>query len=93
MATEEKVSPEASQNPDEPNPSSKSAAKKEAKRLEKEAKLAAKASKKVATAPKAKDGAAKKDKVKEEEEFVNTTPKGEKKGESIAKYEKYVEAD
>lgn len=58
-------------------------AKKEAKRLEKEAKLAAKAAKKVATTPKAKDGATagKKDKAKdEEEEFVNTTPKGQKKG-------------
>ncbi|KXN92092.1 Valine--tRNA ligase [Leucoagaricus sp. SymC.cos] len=79
MATEEKVSPEASQNSDGPNPSSKSTAKREAKRLEKEAKLAAKASKKVATTPKAKDGAAKKDKVKEKEEFVNTMPKREKK--------------
>jgi valyl-tRNA synthetase len=57
-------------------------AKKEAKRLEKEAKLAAKNATKAATAPKPKDTApGKKDKVKDEETaFVNTTPKGQKKG-------------
>jgi len=58
-------------------------AKKEAKRLEKEAKLAAKAAKAVATTPagekKAKEKAAK----EEVAPFVNMTPKGQKKGESI----------
>ncbi|KAF9523002.1 tRNA synthetases class I-domain-containing protein [Crepidotus variabilis] len=64
-------------------PITKSAQKKEAKRLEKEAKLAAK----VAKAPAAGSASAsgkvtkeKKEKVKDvEEAFVNTTPKGEKK--------------
>ncbi|KAF9447078.1 hypothetical protein P691DRAFT_776381 [Macrolepiota fuliginosa MF-IS2] len=83
MATEQQQSQEPpAQLTDGPKPDSKSAAKKEAKRLEKEAKLAAKAAKQAATAPKAKNNAAggKKDKAKEEEqEFVNTTPKGEKK--------------
>jgi len=57
-------------------------AKREAKRLEKEAKLAAKVAKQSATTPKAKNGpVGKKDKLKEEEqEFVNTTLPGEKKG-------------
>ncbi|KAF5368392.1 hypothetical protein D9758_002352 [Tetrapyrgos nigripes] len=69
---------------DGPNPNSKSAAKKEAKRLEKEAKLAAKAVKNAAaSAVGAVTGEkkAKAEKKKEEEEapFVNTTPKGEKK--------------
>ncbi|KAI0781633.1 tRNA synthetases class I-domain-containing protein [Irpex lacteus] len=65
---------------DGPNPNSKSAAKKEAKRLEKEAKLAAKAAKVAATTP-AGEKKVKAEKKKEEEEapFVNTTPKGEKK--------------
>ncbi|KAI0338116.1 hypothetical protein BDW22DRAFT_1338444 [Trametopsis cervina] len=56
------------------------AAKKEAKRLEKEAKLAAKATKVVASTP-AGEKKVKAEKKKEEEEapFVNTTPKGEKK--------------
>lgn len=58
-------------------------AKKEAKRLEKLAKLAAKTAK----APALGNGAAKEKKVKEvkpkeeEEVYVNVTPKGEKKGE------------
>jgi hypothetical protein len=56
-------------------------AKKEAKRLEKEAKLAAKSQKTVVAAV-TSDKKAKADKAKKEEEpaFVNTTPKGEKKG-------------
>jgi peptidoglycan hydrolase CwlO-like protein len=55
-------------------------AKKEAKRLEKEAKLAAKSQKAAVGA--VTDKKAKAEKVKKEEEpaFVNTTPKGEKKG-------------
>lgn len=60
------------------DPNSKSAAKKEAKRLEKEAKLAAKALKTNNTNSGEKK--VKVEKKKEEEEvFVNTTPKGEKK--------------
>ncbi|KAJ7147637.1 tRNA synthetases class I-domain-containing protein [Mycena crocata] len=63
---------------DAPIPNSKSAAKKEEKRLEKAAKLAAKNAKTVASA-----GADKKVKEKEKKDveppFVNTTPKGEKK--------------
>ncbi|KAF8152335.1 tRNA synthetases class I-domain-containing protein [Crassisporium funariophilum] len=61
------------------DPNSKSAAKKEAKRLEREAKMAAKAAKPTAAPlkPKADN---KKDKEKEvEAPFVNTTPKGHKK--------------
>lgn len=56
-------------------------AKKEAKRLEKEAKLAAKTAKVGASTP-AGEKKAKAEKAKKEEEpaFVNTTPKGEKKG-------------
>ncbi|KAK0461790.1 tRNA synthetases class I-domain-containing protein [Desarmillaria tabescens] len=60
-------------------PNSKSAAKKEAKRLEKEAKLAAKALK--TNNNNSGEKKIKVEKKKEEEEvFVNTTPKGEKKG-------------
>ncbi|PPQ90494.1 hypothetical protein CVT25_014777 [Psilocybe cyanescens] len=60
------------------DPNSKSAAKKEAKRLEKEAKNAAKAAK--APAAPSKPKAEKEKKEKEvEQPFVNTTPKGEKK--------------
>ncbi|KAL1742991.1 tRNA synthetases class I-domain-containing protein [Schizophyllum fasciatum] len=55
----------------------KSGAKKEAKRLEKEAKLAAKALKS-AVAPKSTKEKAKKEKA-DEQQFVNTTPAGEKK--------------
>lgn len=58
-------------------------AKKKAKRLEKEAKLAAKAAKAAPTAPaeekKAKEKAAR----EEVAPFVNTTPKGQKKGEFV----------
>lgn len=56
-------------------------AKKEAKRLEKEAKLAAKHLKQATSTP-AGEKKAKADKEKKEQEpaFVNTTPKGEKKG-------------
>ncbi|PPR04623.1 hypothetical protein CVT26_015002 [Gymnopilus dilepis] len=63
------------------DPNSKSAAKKEAKRLEKEAKLAAKAAKNAATsaADAKKPKSEKKKKDEAEEAFVNTTPKGEKK--------------
>ncbi|TFK37032.1 tRNA synthetases class I-domain-containing protein [Crucibulum laeve] len=59
------------------DPNSKSAAKKEAKRLEKEAKLAAKAAK--ATVTGEKKVKVEKEKKEEEPAFVNTTPKGEKK--------------
>ncbi|EIM85152.1 uncharacterized protein STEHIDRAFT_169949 [Stereum hirsutum FP-91666 SS1] len=58
----------------------KSAAKKEAKRLEKEAKLAAKASKVTAnTATGEKKAKAEREKKEEEPPYVNTTPKGSKK--------------
>ncbi|TFY51713.1 hypothetical protein EVG20_g10870, partial [Dentipellis fragilis] len=71
----------ATPNIDGANPITKSAAKKEAKRLEKEAKLAAKQTKSGANTPTG-EKKAKAEKKKEEEEppFVNTTPKGEKKG-------------
>ncbi|KAF6762787.1 valine-tRNA ligase [Ephemerocybe angulata] len=66
-----------------PDPNSKSAAKKEAKRLEKEAKLAAKALKNVGAAatgaPSARKVKAEKEKKEEEPEFVNDTPPGQKK--------------
>ncbi|KAG6874009.1 hypothetical protein C0995_007966 [Termitomyces sp. Mi166 len=66
-------------NADAKNPTTKSAAKKEAKRLEKEAKLAAKAAKAAPNAEKkAKAEKAKKDDAADVP-FVNTTPKGEKK--------------
>ncbi|KZT01902.1 uncharacterized protein LAESUDRAFT_763338 [Laetiporus sulphureus 93-53] len=59
---------------------SKSAAKKEAKRLEKEAKLAAKVAKVAAASPAGeKKAKAEKEKKPEEAPFVNTTPKGAKK--------------
>ena len=60
----------------------KSAAKKEAKRLEKEAKLAAKAAKQPSTPPTngEKKQRVDKDKKDTDDVFVNTTPKGEKKG-------------
>ncbi|KAI0067514.1 hypothetical protein BV25DRAFT_1961213 [Artomyces pyxidatus] len=65
---------------DVPNPNSKSAAKKEAKRLEKEAKLAAKVAKVAATTPAGeKKAKAEKEKKEEEAPFVNNTPKGQKK--------------
>ncbi|KAF8257302.1 tRNA synthetases class I-domain-containing protein [Lactarius quietus] len=63
----------------EQNPNSKSAAKKEAKRLEKGAKLAAKAAKVAAVAPAGEKKAKEKATKSEEVPFVNTTPKGEKK--------------
>ncbi|KAF9476104.1 hypothetical protein BDN70DRAFT_995902 [Pholiota conissans] len=79
----------ASTPPIDPNnvrdPNSKSAAKKEAKRLEKEAKLAAKAAKAPAGPP-AGEGKKVKAEKKEKEvepEFVNTTPRGEKKDMTI----------
>jgi valyl-tRNA synthetase len=58
------------------------AAKKEAKRLEKEAKLAAKAAKApaAAAAGEGKKAKAEKKEKEVEPEFVNTTPKGQKKG-------------
>ena len=60
-------------------------AKKEAKRLEKEAKLAAKQLKQAASAPAAeKKAKAEKEKKTEEPPFVNTTPKGEKKGDPFS---------
>ncbi|KIL58640.1 hypothetical protein M378DRAFT_188200 [Amanita muscaria Koide BX008] len=62
-------------------PATKSAAKKEAKRLEKEAKLAAKAAKQPSTPPINGEKKQKVDKDKKDDDvvFVNTTPKGEKK--------------
>ena len=62
-------------------PIPKSAAKKEAKRLEKEARFAAKAAKQAPT-PSNGEKKQKLDKEKKENDapFVNTTPKGEKKG-------------
>ncbi|RDB22412.1 Valine--tRNA ligase [Hypsizygus marmoreus] len=63
---------------DTPNPNSKSAAKKEAKRLEKEAKLAAKAAKAIPSADK-KPKAEKAKKEDTDAPFVNLTPVGEKK--------------
>jgi valyl-tRNA synthetase len=57
-------------------------AKKEAKRLEKEAKLAAKAGKVTAnTTAGDRKAKAEKEKKQAEDAFVNTTPPGEKKGE------------
>lgn len=57
-------------------------AKKEEKRLAKEAKFAAKAAKVAGTTPAAeKKAKAEKKKEEEEQPFVNTTPKGQKKGE------------
>jgi valyl-tRNA synthetase len=56
------------------------AAKKEAKRLEKEAKLAAKAAKNVGVPASEKKVKGEKDRRDEDVPFVNTTPKGEKKG-------------
>lgn len=59
-------------------------AKKEAKRLEKEAKLAAKQAKVAAATPAGeKKAKVQKEKKEEEPEFVNKTPKGEKKGAQI----------
>ncbi|KAI9462013.1 tRNA synthetases class I-domain-containing protein [Lactarius psammicola] len=63
----------------EPNPNSKSAAKKEAKRLEKEAKLAAKAAKVAIVTPAGEKKAKEKLAKEEEAPFVNTTPRGKKK--------------
>jgi valyl-tRNA synthetase len=62
-------------------------AKKEAKRLEKEAKLAAKTAKAVASATATTPAGEKKVKEKAAKDevvpFVNTTPKGQKKGEFV----------
>ncbi len=62
-------------------------AKKEAKRLEKEAKLAAKAAKAVASATTSSPAGEKKAKEKAAKDgvvpFVNTTPRGQKKGEFV----------
>ncbi len=66
-----------------PAPTTKSAAKKEAKRLEKEAKLAAKVAKQPPFTPSSngeKKQKADKDKKDGDAPFVNVTPKGEKKG-------------
>ncbi|KZT30278.1 hypothetical protein NEOLEDRAFT_1174574 [Neolentinus lepideus HHB14362 ss-1] len=60
-------------------PKTKSGAKKEAKRLEKEAKLAAKTAKVAAATPTGEKKAKAEKEKKEELQFVNTTPKGEKK--------------
>ncbi|KAH7909011.1 tRNA synthetases class I-domain-containing protein [Hygrophoropsis aurantiaca] len=63
----------------EGNGPTKSAAKKEAKRLEKEAKLAAKQIKVAAATPAGEKKVKAEKEKKEEAVFVNTTPKGEKK--------------
>lgn len=62
-------------------PKHATSAKKEAKRLEKEAKLAAKSAK-VLASPASGEKKAKAENEKKEEEtpYVNTTPKGQKKG-------------
>lgn len=57
----------------------KSAAKKEAKRIEKELKLAAKIPKSTTT-KKEKDNKKEKDKDVLDSPYINTTPKGDKKG-------------
>jgi valyl-tRNA synthetase len=60
-------------------------AKKEAKRLEKEAKLAAKQLKQPAATPAGeKKSKAEKEKKADEPAFVNTTPKGDKKGSPLS---------
>lgn len=64
-----------------PQAANHTAAKREAKRLEKEAKLAAKAVKGPAAPAGEKKAKIEKEKKEEEAPFVNTTPKGEKKGE------------
>ncbi|KAI0075022.1 hypothetical protein K474DRAFT_1664724 [Panus rudis PR-1116 ss-1] len=85
QATESPANPSDPQQPpaEGGTPTTKSAAKKDAKRLAKEAKFAAKAAaaKVAAAAPGGGEKKAKATKKKEEEEvpFVNTTPKGEKK--------------
>lgn len=61
-------------------PIPKSAVKKEAKRLEKEAKFAAKAAKQAPTPSNEKKTKLDKEKKENDPPFVNTTPKGEKKG-------------
>lgn len=66
-----------------PAPTTKSAAKKEAKRLEKEAKLAAKVVNQPPSTPSSngeKRPKADKDKKDGDAPYVNTTPKGGKKG-------------
>ncbi|KAF8645352.1 hypothetical protein AX16_007855 [Volvariella volvacea WC 439] len=75
---QDRVPPNSAPSPAAP-PQTKSAAKKEAKRLEKEAKLAAKAAKAPAAAADRKLKAEKEKKVDEEQAFVDTTPPGEKK--------------
>ena len=66
-----------------PAPTTKSAAKKEAKRLEKEAKLAAKVANQPPSTPSSNGGKklkVDKDKKDEDAPYVNTTQKGRKKG-------------
>jgi valyl-tRNA synthetase len=65
----------------EQGPAHNYAAKKEAKRLEKEARLSAKAVKALATTPTGEKNAKKKVAREELVPFVNMTPKGQKKGE------------
>ncbi|KIK55692.1 hypothetical protein GYMLUDRAFT_248502 [Collybiopsis luxurians FD-317 M1] len=81
MSTTTQPPPIPSGSNNVPDPNSKSAAKKEAKRLEKEAKLAANAVKNAAVAARGGGKKAKVEKEKKDEEapFVNTAPKGEKK--------------
>jgi hypothetical protein len=66
-------------------------AKKEAKRLEKEAKLAAKAAKAVVSATTSTPAGEKRAKEKAAKDgvvpFVNSTPKGQKKGEFFGRWE------
>ncbi|TEB35463.1 valine-tRNA ligase [Coprinellus micaceus] len=74
------VTPSNTSGANTPDPNSKSAAKKKAKQLEKEAKLAAKALKQAAGANSApKKVKAEKKKEEAEPEFVNDTPAGQKK--------------
>lgn len=66
-----------------PTPTTKAAAKKEAKRLEREVKSAAKVANQPSSTPSSngeKRPKAAKDKKDEDVPFVNTTPKGDKKG-------------
>ena len=75
---------QASPSPRAPSVTDATPAKKEAKRLEKEAKLAAKQLKQPVSTP-AGEKKAKAEKEKTDEPaFVNTTPKGDKKGDPLS---------
>ncbi|KAF8308576.1 hypothetical protein DL93DRAFT_2171021 [Clavulina sp. PMI_390] len=89
MSAPPPTEPPAAATPAGPDPNSKSGAKKEAKRLELEAKKAAKAAKAVVAPKKDKAPAAEKAKKPEDEPFVNTTPSGDKKDLSQAMADGY----